>query len=325
MPDQDARFPLRVAAVDVGSNAIRFAAAEFRDSGRYRELDYQRVALRLGRHAFRTGRLPEDAVAGVVEAMLTFRRSLDDLGVGTYRAVATSAVRESRNGGEVVERVRRESGLHLETITGDEEARLVWVAVRRRLDLDGRLWLLVDLGGGSLEISLMDGAGIEWSQSHPLGTVRLLEAVRGATDPAAALDALMDGSVGTLRVPRIGDGGAVGLVATGGNIETLAGIARAGRNGGGTRVLPAAALQQVTTRLASLTVAGRVRELGLRPDRADVILPAAMLYERVARRAGADRILVPRVGVREGVLLDLVERATNGRGRAETAQREVEP
>lgn len=315
---RDTQVPLRVAAADVGSNAIRFAAAEFRDPTHYAELEYRRVALRLGHDAFRTGRLPEASVAGVVEAMVSFRESLDGLGIRAYRAVATSAVRESRNGPAVLERVRRESGVRLETITGDEEARLVWVAVRRRLALDGRSWLLVDLGGGSLEVSLMDGAGLAWSRSHPLGTVRLLEAVRGSADPAAALDAVLARSMGALRLPRVG-GDVEGLVATGGNIEALARLARAEGNGKDVRVLPLAALREVTAQLASLTVADRIDTLGLRADRADVILPAAMLYERVAQRTGADRILVPRVGVREGVLLDLAQRITNGNAQAERA------
>ncbi len=316
------QFPLRVAAVDVGSNAIRYAAAEFVDPEHYVELDAQRAPVRLGHGAFQTGHLEEDAMAGTVAAMASFRRSLDTLGIGTYRAVATSAVRDSRNGAALIDRVRQESGMRLETITGGEEAQLVWRAVRRRVPLQEGRWLMVDLGGGSLEVSLMDRAGIAWSESHTMGAVRLLEDLAGSSDSPAGFGRTMAEYVATLRIPRIHDGDLAGLIATGGNIEALADLAEVEETDG-ISVLPLDALRGLMTQLASLTVAERMEQFDLRPDRADVILPAAMLYERVAFLAGADRIMVPRVGVREGVLLDLVERVTTRRAYVGGREREV--
>ncbi len=272
-PEADRSFPIRVSAVDIGSNAIRFTAAEFLDSSHHIDLEYHRVPVRLGQSAFLTGRLTDRNMDAAVEAMASFRRHLDTLGVKEYRAVATSAVRESRNGGEFVERVRRESGIRIETITGSEEARLVWLAVRDRFPPEGR-WMLVDLGGGSLEVSVVSQEGIEWTESHTMGTVRLLEDL-GSTDPSPfEMNRLLEEYAGTLRLPRLGEEGLRGLIATGGNIEALADLAGAEPDGSGVSRLSLAGLGSTTERLGSMTNEERIEAEGLREDRADVIVPA---------------------------------------------------
>lgn len=308
----DREFPLRVAAVDIGSNAIRFTAAEFLDRTHRVDLAYERIPVRLGHSAFRTGRLTSENMDVAVEAMASFRRLVETLGVKAHRVVATSAVRESRNGGELAERIRREAGFRVETITGGEEARLVWLAVRDRMTLEGR-WMLVDLGGGSLEVSVVRGGGIEWSESHRLGTVRLLEDLQGAragseapASESARLSRLLEEYMPALRLPSLGGDGLSGLIATGGNIEALARLAGVAPDARGVSRLPLGALRETRARLASLSCDERVSRLGLLEDRADVILPAAHIYERVAELAAASRIVVPHVGVKEGVLLDLV-------------------
>lgn len=304
----DSRFPFRVAAIDVGSNAIRFVVAEFVAPGNWMELEVQRVPVRLGHGVFLTGQLDARAMAGAVEAMGAFRRSIDTLGVPRYRAVATSAVRESRNGGEFVDWVRRETGIQLETITGSEEARLVWIAVRNRVALDDRAWVTVDLGGGSLEVSLVSSEGIHWAESHTMGTVRLLEDLGGPDGDPAEFRELVAEYVNTLRFQDQIDRDEIGgLLATGGNIEALAKLAGAEPDSTGVSRLPLADLRRVIEELGEVGVAERIRRWDLRSDRADVILPAGLLYERVAVLAGVDEILVPHVGVKEGVILDVAE------------------
>ena len=304
-PGGDPAFPLRVAAVDVGSNAIRFVAAEFLDSSERVELETHRVPVRLGHSAYLTGLLDPENIDVAVEALSSCGRRIDALGIGRVRVVATSAVRESRNGTELVERVRRASGLRIETITGQEEARLVWLAVRHRFPLEGR-WILVDLGGGSLEVSVVRQERVEWSESHRLGTVRLLEEL-GGTDPGSGerLAGLIARYSSALRLPVLREEGLVGLIATGGNIEALAKLAGAERDNRGVSRLPLAELETLNRRLAELTYRQRVRKLGLREDRADVIIPAGRIYARVAELSGASEIVVPNVGVKDGVLLDL--------------------
>lgn len=321
----DADFPLRVAVVDIGSNAIRFTASEFLAPTTRQDLEYQRVPVRLGRSAFLTGRLTEENMAGAVEAMASFRRRVDVFGVKELRAVATSAVRESVNGGELVERVRRESGIRIETVTGSEEARLVWLAARSRLSLRGR-WMLMDLGGGSLELSVVTSETIEWSESHTVGTVRILEQLGEDDATELELRRLLEEYTATLRVsvpegPRL-----EGLIATGGNIEELAEQAGCAVDGSGVHTLKLEELEEVNARLASMSYRDRVDRLGLRPDRADVIVPAGMIYARVARMSGMEEIVVPHVGIADGALLDLVEEMTTRRahvGRQEQAIHEA--
>lgn len=299
----------RIAAMDVGSNAIRFVAAEFYGSSRYRVIDSARAAVRLGTAAFRIGELDPALIEEAASAFVGYRRRMDESGIVRHRAVATSAVRDSRNGDELVRRVRDLSGIEVEPITGREEARLVWTAVRSRMATADRAYVLVDLGGGSLEVSRVSDGRIESTVSHPLGTLRLLDVLRDREGPREIrrfLDA--SGSMAAVQGELAAAAGAA-MIATGGNIEALAKIARSGRLGGGPdggpRVLGAARLRRVIDRLAELTPAERMERWSLRPDRADVILPAAMIYARIASSLGADRILVPDVGVKEGILLDL--------------------
>jgi exopolyphosphatase/guanosine-5'-triphosphate,3'-diphosphate pyrophosphatase len=179
-PSPPPAFPLRLAAVDVGSNAIRFLAAEFRALGEYEVLEEERVGVRLGHDVFLTGRLTGDAVDAAVQAIGRFRGRMEALGVTHYRAVATSATREARNGADLVARVRKEAGIELEVITGQEEARLVYLTIANRIPLGDDRWITVDVGGGSVEVSLVDATGILWSESHVMGSVRLLEELSGS-------------------------------------------------------------------------------------------------------------------------------------------------
>jgi exopolyphosphatase/guanosine-5'-triphosphate,3'-diphosphate pyrophosphatase len=301
---------LRVAAIDIGSNAIRFSAAEFLDRTRRIELQYQRVPVRLGHSAFLTGTLAPESIDAAIQALASFRRHLDTLGIQAYRAVATSAVRESKNGRLLVQRAREECKIEVETITGGEEARLVSLAVRDRIQLGGR-WLHVDLGGGSLEVSVVHDAGIEWTESHSVGSVRLLEELGGeAARSDEGLGPLLAEYVESLRLPSLAEAGLEGLVATGGNIEALADLAGAEPDATGVSRLSFAALKTAVAKVSAVPADERVEKLGLRENRADVIVPAGHLYQRVAKLAGAREVLVPHVGVKDGILLDIVEDLT---------------
>jgi exopolyphosphatase/guanosine-5'-triphosphate,3'-diphosphate pyrophosphatase len=305
-PDMNA-FPLRVGCVDMGSNAIRFIAAEFTDDATMVRLDQHRSPVRLGHGVYLSGRLNPAAMDGAVEAMVDFRRRLDALGITKFRAVATSAVRESRNGGDLVDRIRDEAGMELEAISGSEEARLVHLAVSRRVPLVNGQFLLADLGGGSVEVSLVDETGILWSESHTMGSVRLLEELTESGADPGRFRRLLSEYISVLKIPQAASQGEIaGYVATGGNIETLAKLGGSTDDEGVT-TLPVPVLREVIEKLAGMSFHQRVEELGLREDRADVVLPAALVYERLADLIGIDEIIVPHVGIKEGVLFDLVD------------------
>jgi exopolyphosphatase/guanosine-5'-triphosphate,3'-diphosphate pyrophosphatase len=323
MIDEDVAFPVRVGCVDMGSNAIRCLVAEFVNESQYAPLVSDRVPVRLGHGAYLSGRLDEGAMDAAIRALAAFRDQMRALEVEHYRAVATSAVREAKNGDAFADRVRDEAGIDLEPISGSEEARLVHLAVASRLPLGRRRWLLADLGGGSVEVSLVDQHGTFWSESHTMGSVRLLEELTEAGADPGRFRRLLEEYVSALRVPAtVGTGRIAGYVATGGNIETLAKLAGAETDPEVSR-LNVDSLRAVIEQLARLSYRERVAELGLREDRADVVLPAALVYLRLAELCGVDSILVPHVGVKEGVLLDLVSRLVRSRDHADRLGREV--
>lgn len=316
-------FPLRVACVDMGSNAIRFLAAEFREEGDSTTLAAERRPVRLGHSVFLSGVLDPRAMDEAVVALSDFKSQMDALEIEHCRAVATSAVRESKNAKEFVKRILDETGLEPEVISGSEEARLVHLAVAKRIPLGSRKWLLVDLGGGSVEVSLVDEHGAYWSESHTMGSVRLLEELTGAGTDPGRFRRLLAEYISVLKVPAMADGQRLaGYIATGGNIEALAKLAGFEDEIGVTR-LPIETLRTLIEQLARLSYRQRVDELGLRDDRADVILPAAMVYERLGQLCLANAILVPRVGIKEGVLFDLVNQLTKRSDHEARQEREI--
>jgi exopolyphosphatase/guanosine-5'-triphosphate,3'-diphosphate pyrophosphatase len=321
--DQEVSYPLRVGCVDMGSNAIRFLAVEYSGEGGHTTLASERCPVRLGHSVFLSGVLDQQAMDEAVAALVDFKTQMQSLGIEHCRAVATSAVRESKNRGEFISRIREEAGIELEMISGREEARLVHLAVAAQIPLGSRKWLLVDLGGGSVEVSLVDEHGAYWSESHTMGSVRLLEELTEAGADPGRFRRLLAEYISALRVPPMADGQPVsGYIATGGNIEALAKLAGFPDEVGVTH-LPVETLGAIIEQLARLSYRERVEELGLREDRADVILPAAMVYERLAELCGASEIMVPHVGIKEGVIYDLVSGLTSKRDHQHRQEREI--
>lgn len=308
-------FPLKVGVADVGSNAIRLMVADFIGPTTWEELMYERLPVRLGHGVYRTGRLDPAAAEGAVRAIARFREAIDEMEVPLHRAVATSAIRESEDGPELLRRIADETGVRVEKISGAEEIRLVYWASRDRLGIDSKPWILSDLGGGSFEVALVDGNGLVAAESHAIGSVRLYEELENAARDLDQFRTLLDEYLDAMRIvtferpPEI-----AGFAATGGNIEDLATLSGAETDENGVALLPLARLDSTTERLAAMTVEKRIEDLGLREDRADVIVPAAIAYARLARMAGVDTIHVPRTGVKEGVMIDLVHKTTSRTG-----------
>ena len=302
-----APFPLRAAAIDIGSNAIRFLAAEFIQPARYVTLEQVRAPVRLGHDTFLSGRLATSAIDAAIETLTAYAGRMKALGIERYRAVATSAVRDSDNSDEFIARARDQAGIDIEIITGAEEMRLVHQAVRNRMTLGEDKWVLADLGGGSVEVALVDDNDVHWSVSHGMGSVRLLEELQVAGDEPGRFRRRLEEYAATLRIPSVGRSRRAGFIATGGNIETLARLAGAEPDANGVGRLGLDRLRDTIEMLARMPYRQRVDQLGLRADRADVILPAATVYETLCVQAGFDAIHVPHVGVKDGILLDLVD------------------
>ena len=319
-------FPLRAAGIDVGSNAMRLVVGEFTAPGAWAALVQQRVPVRLGASVFGAsgGELDEAVMDAALEALASFRRQLDEFGVSICRAAATSAVREASNGADFLEQVHRTTGIRLEPITGGEEARLVWRAVSDRVPVGERRWLLVDVGGGSVEVALADGRDMRFAESHRMGTVRLLREFQQEQQRPEQFRRLVREYVETLASTVATDGrGERGMIATGGNIEELARLCDARPDASGALRLPLRDLEAMIDLLSTMTPAERGERYRLRPDRADVIVPAGLMYERVAHLAGVDHLLVPGVGVREGLMLDAVDDVVAHREHASRQEQEL--
>jgi len=306
----------RFGVVDVGSNAIRMQVIEVRAPGTpHAVLETRREPVRLGQDVFLTGAIPEASARRAVEALRGHAAACARWGVRGIRAVATSALREAGNREDILSRIEQEAGVHVEVISGTEEAFLLVRGVESRVDLSQGRSMLVDVGGGSVEVTLVEDGHIVLSESYRLGAVRLLEALTRDVPGGEGADflSLLDQYVGSLdrRISdRIGTGQVDRFVATGGNIETLGDLAAQQgpiRGEDGVDALSVKALSDWIQRLARLPFAARVEELGLAPDRADVVLPAAVVYFRVASLARAERILIPRVGLRDGLVAEVVD------------------
>ena len=308
----DSGFPLRAAGIDVGSNAMRLLIAEFTGPTEWKVLEQQRVPVRLGACVFGRGRgeIEGATLEAALEALESFRARMDELEVTVYRAAATSAVREASNGAAFVQRVSADAGIQLETITGGEEARLVWLAIGSRIAVEGHQWVLVDLGGGSVEVALADGDIVLWAESHAMGAVRVLAEIGQSARSPARFRRLAGEYIDTLasRI-SIETVPGTGVMATGGNIEELAKLSDAPVDDMGIARLPVKELERTIDRLADLSAEERIERFGLRPDRADVILPAALVYERIAHLTGSDELIVPNVGLKEGLLMDAMQNA----------------
>jgi len=319
--------PVQLAAIDAGSNAIRLVIARATSLHQIQILETERAAVRLGHNAFTRHMLDDETISRAARVFRHFRDRMDRYNVTAYRAVATAAAREVRNYRRLMERIRRKSGIELEVIGSEEEARLVCSAVRWALGERVHPRVIFDLGGGSLEINFFERGELRQRVALPLGTIRLMEtyAIQGAIDEDSekrlklhVLALLRSAMPSPPKLSR-----AV-AVASGGNAEALARIAP-GPMFGRTPAINVRLLKDQTLRLLRLDVPGRIRAFHVRKDRAEVIGIAGIIIGTVAKWLDLRSILVPGVGVREGLLLDLVaEQYSGGETSAEEKDRAEE-
>jgi len=300
--------PVQLAAIDAGSNAIRLVIARATSPKRIQILDCERAAVRLGHNAFTRRMINGDTISRAARAFRQFRDRMDQYNVGAYRAVATAAAREARNYRRLMDRVQRKAGIELEVISSEEEARLVCSAAQWALGDRIQPRLIFDLGGGSLELNFYQRGVLEQRIGLPLGTIRLMEtfSIDGAINEDNAhrlrhhILALLRSAVPS--PPKLSRSIAV---ACGGNAEALVRMA-AGPMLERIPSINTRLLRDQTWRMLALDVPGRMRVFRIRKDRAEVIGIAAIIFNTLAKWLDVRTMLVPGVGVREGILLDLV-------------------
>ena len=318
--------PINLAAIDAGSNAIRLVIARAESRSKIIPLELERYPLRLGRHVFFQHRFDRETIEKTVQAFRHFRSLMDLHDIKRYRAVATSATREARNRKTFIERIYEASGIRVEVIDGAEEARLVRCAVGAEVAGRASPRLILDLGGGSLEMSLVKGDMPEESVALPLGTVRVMEAFavkEAMTTQQVSLIRTYVLSLLRRQLTQKPHSPASVAAACGGNAEALALIAP-GAPRHGIKTLDLAILRRKLRQFAAMTIKERMRALQIRKDRAEVIAIAAVILTTVGRWWNTPTLLVPGVGVKEGILIDLLQSAAGeSRGRESAMQRQT--
>ncbi|MCG3147794.1 MAG: Exopolyphosphatase [Verrucomicrobiae bacterium] len=297
-----------IAAIDAGSNALRLAIATVDENHHPHVVCNVREPVRLGADVFATGVITPVTLNRAVTAFRKFRNLMREHHVESFHAVATSALREARNRQAVIKRVRDATGIELNVIAGEEEARLVYLAVAGKLDLTGHRALLIDIGGGSVEIVLAVNGQIAATDTFRMGAVRLLREL-GDRQPRQ-FNKLVREYVDATRKRLRRDIGRQPIdmcIATGGNLETLGDLRRR-RYGKENDLIKLDELHELIQEMQAVPITERIKKFGLRPDRADVIIPAAIVLHRLLQWTGAKAALLPRVGLKDGLLVDLLAR-----------------
>src|ERR1051325_2125964 len=275
---------MRIAAIDVGSNAMRMGIGEVDGSGGVNVIENIRLPVRLGQDVFSQGYLEEKTIQQTEEAFLHFRHVADGFNVARLRAVATSAAREAANNDLLVDRIFRATGIEIEIISGEDEARLIHAGVAHVLDLKNKRTLLIDIGGGSIEVTISSGQNIISTDSYNLGTVRLLETLNAEHKPKQLFGKLVREFVEAARYrieQDIGEEKIQVCVGTGGNVEEIGRLRQKLFKAESDRFVTLDELARLIERLNDMSVEERINKLKLRPDRADVILPASIVLHLI--------------------------------------------
>lgn len=304
---------MRIAAIDVGSNSVRATVAETTGDGGYRLLDDEREQTRLAEGLVARGRLSVGAMDRTLAALERLLHIVRGYSVDDTRAVATAAVRDADNGPAFVDLVRERLGLTLEVISPAEEGRLAFVGAAQHFELSGPV-MVMDIGGGSLELVRASGREIENIESLPLGAVVLTEMLGAGSEPVpdSELRRLRKHVRGILR-ERFGQPDPVAmLIGSGGTVTSIAGMTARARGEQfedyqGYEFTQADVVHRIAG-LAELDVAARARVPGLPPYRADIIVAGMVAVREVMRLFSANHMAVNTRGLREGIVLDMLAR-----------------
>ena len=288
---------MKLAAIDIGSNAIRFQISTVLDKGPsalFKKLEYVRFPLRLGHDVFSTNRISEKSIEKFRKLMRTYKLLIELYEADDYMFCATSAMRESENGQELAQLIQEELGITIHIIDGQQEAEMINRAIASYLS--DQSYIHIDVGGGSTELNVyVDGKKLH-TRSFKVGSVRVLE----HTDSPVMWED-MQRWVQT-HVKR--EYGPVTAVGTGGNISKIFELAKIKPG----KTLSIKKMKETKRMVESLTLEQRIYDLQMNPDRADVIVPASDIYMKVMEWARTKHIMVPEVGLKDGILLYLHEK-----------------
>ena len=289
---------MRLAAIDIGSNAARLliseAITEKDGKVRFNKLNLVRVPLRLGFDVFEKGEISKEKRGMVLQTMKAYSHLINAYGVKQIIVCATSAMRDASNSADIIRKVKLETGLEIEIISGELEASLIYENhIAENMDTD-HSYLYIDVGGGSTELTFFADGKLISKESFNIGTIRLLKNMVTEAQWDAMKETIKQKTKGYKKIVAIG---------TGGNINKIFSLSKK-KDG---RPLTLDLLKDYYKELSSYNLADRIRLYDLREDRADVIVPALLIYLNVMRWADAEEIYVPKIGLADGLIHHLYE------------------
>jgi exopolyphosphatase/guanosine-5'-triphosphate,3'-diphosphate pyrophosphatase len=289
---------MKLAAIDIGSNAARLLITEVSANAKgtmdFTKVNLVRVPLRLGLDVFDRGFISDQRAENLINTIKAYKLLLDVYEVKYLKACATSAMRDAANGGEIIDRVKAETGIDIRVITGQEEAAYIYENhVAENMDKT-KSYLYIDVGGGSTELTLFSKGEMVFKESFNIGTIRLMNHQVTEQQWQQLKDFLK------LQLKNIGPVTAIG---SGGNINKIFSLSK--RKEG--KPLNLESLKDYYKEFSSFTVQERIHLYNIREDRADVIVPALQIYVNVMRWANTDEIYVPKIGLADGLIHALYE------------------
>lgn len=289
---------MRLAAIDIGSNAARLLITEVTTEGKneavFNKLNLVRVPLRLGFDVFEFGEISKPKIGMMLQTMKAFKHLMNAYEVKHVIACATSAMRDAKNSNDIIRKVKLETDIAIEVISGDMEAGIVFENhIAETLDKD-HSYMYIDVGGGSTELSFFSNGKMIFKESFNIGTIRLLQNMVNEKTWEVMKELIKTVTRGQKEVMAIGSGG---------NINKVFSLSK--RKEG--KPLGLDLLKDYHRELSSVNLQDRMRLYNLRSDRADVIVPALLIYINAMRWAGANEMYVPKIGLVDGLVRHLWE------------------
>ncbi len=292
---------MNIAAIDIGSNGARLLIKRFdpealREEDKIKKVMFIRVPLRLGKDVFSLGKVSKEREKMMIHMMKGFKQFMKLNDVEKFRACATSAMRDAENGKKVLKKIERETGIKLEIIKGQEEAKLLFNNLVEKTDSNEGSFAYIDVGGGSTEVSIIHDGVLAESYSYNMGTLRMLSGKVTAETEKLFRENLT-------RYAELY--GKVRIIGSGGNINKLNKLARHGK--GNAKELSLAELKRLYQMMQPLSIEERQISFSLKEDRADVIIPAAEIFLKASEYLQCESIMVPNISLADSIVDGIVE------------------
>lgn len=292
------------AAIDIGSNGARLLIKNVKEDSmgnvEFTKVLFLRIPLRLGKDVFSIGEISDERERMMMCMTKSYKQLMRLYNVEMYRACATSAMRDARNGKRILKRIKKKTGIDIEILNGSEEAKILYNNSLEAADCINGNYAYVDVGGGSTEISLLSNGELVGSCSYNIGTLRMLS---GAVAPDTVANMRSDLEAYAEKYPNIV------IVGSGGNINKLSRLFHESSKKAKKNILPVSSLQRLHDDMKPMTINERIAKYGLKTDRADVIIPAAEIFMTVAQALGCSEIHVPNISLADGIIDGLYKKS----------------